>query len=185
MSFSQGMIAGIGPDGLRDPHDIKILICYLLNALHTPLPRKQLAELSTTSGVTDYFSFSDAFEELRKMGHLTQKDDRWQLTPLGVETAVSLQKALPASLREKMVGLGRELLEQLRRDGSIVTRIMPHQNGYHVCCRIQDGPLAFLDLRFFAPDLNHAELIQRRLNQQATDIYLDLMVRLTSPEKEN
>lgn len=179
MSLGEEVIAGVGPGGLKDAHEVKILICFALNAVNAPLSREQLAELCTADGVTDYFTFSAAFEELAGMGNLTEEKAGWTLGPLGRETATALQGELPAALRERMEKEGEKLLSRIRREGEIRTEIVPHQNGYHVRCSIQDGELEFLKLSFYAPDLKHAGLVQRRLQERSTEIYRALMKMLT------
>lgn len=179
MSIGEDVIAGVGPGGLRDPHEVKILICYFLSQLSQPFPREKMAELFAAGGVTDYFTFSAVFEELLAMGHLKEEKTGWALTPLGRETAQALQGILPASLRERVAQEGKRALCQLEKERAVRTDIVPHQNGYHVRCVIGDGELEFLKLAFFAPDLQHASQIQQRLQDQSTEIYRMLMKTLT------
>ena len=179
MAIQEDIIAGVGPGGLRDMHDVKILICYLLRTLQRPFPREKLMELLSADGISDYFTVSAAFDELRLLGHLQESRDGWSLTPLGEQTASALQSSLPAALRERIAAEAAEALSRLQRESEVRTGILPHQDGYHVCCTMQDGPLEFLKLSFYAPDLEHAGRIQRRLKEQSTELYMTLMKMLT------
>lgn len=179
MSIGEDVIAGVGAGGLRDPHQMKILICYFLNTLSQPFPKERMAELFTAVGLTDYFTFSSVFDELAEMGHLKEEKSGWTLTPLGQKTAAALGGSLPASLRERAAREGERALRQLEREREVRTDIVPHQNGYHVRCVVGDGELEFLKLAFFAPDLEHAGRIRQQLQERSTEIYTLLMKNLT------
>ena len=179
MSRKEDIIAGVGPGGLRDNHDVKILICYLLHTLKSPLPREKMAELLTADGITDYFTFSASFEELVNMGHLKESVQGFELTALGAATATALQGSLPVTLREKVAAEGAKALQMMQKESEVRTEIVPHHNGYHVRCTMDDGELEFLNLAFYAPDLTTAERIRRRLTEQSTNVYTALMKMLT------
>ena len=178
MSQKEKIIAGVGPGGLRETHDVKILVCYMLDSVHASLPREKIAEIIVPS-VTDYFTFSAAFEELIAMGHLTEGAKGFSLTPLGTATALRLQNALPLTLREKVSAEASLALQLMQQEGALQTEIIPHGEGYHVRCVMADGDLVFLDLSFYAPDLSSAERIRRRLREQSTGVYTALMQILT------
>lgn len=179
MNLEPDVIAGVGPGGLKEPHDVKILICFFLDKIGRAFSREKMAELFTAESITDYFTFTSAFDELCQMGHLIGLQGSWSLTALGRETAEKLQGTLPAALRERVMAAGAEMAAQMDREGEIRTDIVPHQNGYHVCGVIGDGELEFLKLAFFAPDREHAAYIESRLREKSTEIYQALMKMLT------
>ena len=178
MSRKENIIAGVGAGGLRETRDVKILVCYMLKSAGAPLTREKIAEI-LTHGVTDYFTFSAAFEELIAMGHLTEGAKGFSLTPLGTATAERLQNELPLTLREKVAEEASLALQLMQQEGALQTEIIPHGEGYHVRCVMADGDLVFLDLSFYAPDLASAERIRRRLREQSTGVYTALMQILT------
>lgn len=177
MSRKDERIAGVGPGGLNG-HEVKILVCAMLHSLAAPFPREKMAEILAPS-VTDYFTFSAAFEELLAMGHLKEERDGFSLTALGTATALELQNFLPLSLREKVFAEGALALQLMERENAVRTEIVPHHGGYHVRCTMDDGGLEFLTLSFFAPDLATAEQIRRRLKERSTDLYTALLTMLT------
>ncbi|MBQ4050056.1 MAG: DUF4364 family protein [Oscillospiraceae bacterium] len=178
MSQNEKIIAGVGPGGLRETHDVKILVCYMLSCISAPLPREKIAEIIVPS-VTDYFTFSAAFEELMAMGHLTEDAKGFSLTALGTATARNLQSSLPLTLRDKVSAEANLALQLMNREGALQTEIVPHKDGYHVRCVMADGDLVFLDLSFYAPDLASAERIRLRFREQSTGVYTALMQMLT------
>lgn len=178
MPRKDNIIAGVGSGGLREGHDVKILVCTVLNALSAPLPREKLAEVFAPA-VTDYFTFSAAFEELLAMGHLKETAGGYALTAIGTATAIELQNTLPLTLREKVIAEASLALQLMQRENAVRTEIIPHHNGYHVRCTMADGQLVFLDLSFYAPDLAAAEQIRLRLRERSTDVYTALIQMLT------
>ena len=180
--ISENFIAGIAPGGLKEVYEVKILICYLLHSVETPLSSHHISEIFSEDEAVDYFTFVTAMGELKASGHLdireTDGEERYILTDLGVETAVNLKQALPSSLREKVVKRGMKLLSKIRRDNEVSTKIVPHQNGYHVICSIHEGELEYLNLSVYAPDDGTAEIIARNFYQNATEIYQGLLNKM-------
>jgi len=179
--LSENFIAGIAPGGLKEVYEVKILICYLLHSVET-LSSHNISEIFSEDEAVDYFTFVTALNELKASGHLNVREiggeERYTLTDLGVETAVNLKQALPSSLREKVVKRGMKLLSKIRRDNEVGTKIVPHQNGYHVICSIHEGELEYLSLSLYAPDGGTAEIIAQNFYENATEIYQGLLNKL-------
>ena len=170
------IIAGISPGGLKETYEVKILVCYLLNALDAPLSRENITELCTGGGLTDYFTLSTALSELEAGDQLREEAGRLTLTPRGRETAENLKQALPSSLRDNIVRQGMELLARLRRQNEV-----PDGKGFRVACAVHEGNLDFFTMTFYAPDREQAEIIARSFSRKSTEIYQDLIRTLTDP----
>lgn len=175
------IIAGISPGGLKETYEVKILVCYLLNALDAPLSRENITELCTGGGLTDYFTLSTALSELEAGDQLREEAGRLTLTPRGRETAENLKQALPSSLRGNIVRQGMELLARLRRQNEVSTKILPDGKGFRVACAVHEGTLDFFTMTFYAPDREQAEIIARSFSRKSTEIYQDLIRTLTDP----
>lgn len=180
--ISGNFIAGIAPGGLKEVYEVKILICYLLHSVETPLSSQNISEIFSEDEAVDYFTFVTALNELKTSGHLnvlqSDGEERYSLTDLGVETAVNLKQALPSSLREKVVKRGMKLLSKIRRDNEVSTEIVPYQNGYQVVCSIHEGELEYLRVALYAPDSGTAEIIAKNFYENATELYQGLLNKL-------
>ena len=73
---------GIEPGGLRTAPEIKLLICYLLKALHQPLSRSQINEIMQEYPIANYFEVNQALSELVRsgtlrlmLGHLSEQNN--------------------------------------------------------------------------------------------------------------
>lgn len=176
------IIAGISPGGLKETYEVKILVCYLLNALDAPLSRENITELCTGGGLTDYFTLSTALSELEAGDQLREEAGRLTLTPRGRETAENLKQALPSSLRDNIVRQGMELLSRLRRQNEVSTKILPDGKGFRVVCSVHEGDLDFFTLTFYAPDREQAQIISKNFTARSTEIYRDLVRTLTASD---
>ncbi len=169
------LFAGISPGGMTDGYEIKILICYLLDALKQPITKAQMDEVLQGNRFVNYFCYSGAYQELLKSGHISleEKDgEDWLiLNQFGKDTAHNLQSSLPLSVREKVVTAGMDIIARMKRDRERETRIEPSKNGYTVHLRLHDGEVDLLRLAVFAPDQAQAELIRDRLSDHTAEIY--------------
>ncbi len=175
------IIAGISPGGLKETYEVKILVCYLLNALDAPMSRENITELCTGGGLTDYFTLSTALSELETGSQLREEENRLILTPRGRETAENLKQALPSSLRDNIVRQGMELLSRIRRQNEVSAKILPDGKGFRVVCAVHEGDLDFFTMTFFAPDREQAEIIAHSFSRKSTEIYQNLIRTLTDP----
>ena len=59
-----GFAGGIEFGGLRSILDIKILICYILDSVKTPMARNQICDVLQKTGLANYFDINSALDEL-------------------------------------------------------------------------------------------------------------------------
>lgn len=169
------MFAGIEPGGMTDAYEIKILICYLLYVLKEPITKEQMDTVLQGNHLVNYFSYSSAYKELLKSGHIsTEERDGKQLLILnkfGRDTALLLKSSLPLSVRDKVVSAGMELIAEIKRDKEREVLVEKTADGYMVRLRLHDGELELLQVSFFAPDAEQAELIRQQFTDRTAQIY--------------
>ena len=51
--LSENFIAGIAPGGLKEVYEVKILICYLLHSVETPLSSHNISEIFSEDEAVD------------------------------------------------------------------------------------------------------------------------------------
>lgn len=183
MNFDS-MFAGISPGGMTDGYEIKILICYLLDAVKQPITKEQMDLILQGNHLVNYFSYCAAYQELLKSGHISieERDGKeWLvLNQFGKETALMLKSSLPLSVRDKVVSAGMEIIAEMRRDQERETAIEETADGFLVRLRLHDGALELLNLAIFAPDKEQAELIRAQFMNNTADVYqgiIALMIR--------
>lgn len=176
------IIPGIGTSPMTDIYDIKILICYILKSIDTKISKQQLNTVFQDGQYVNYFSFCDALQELIKSGHITAQkaefDEVYTLNPLGVETADKLERALPTSLKDRVVAAAISLLSQTKLLKENQTEITPFQNGYNVRCVMHDENFDLLDFKLFVPDMMQAEKVKSLFLKDPVNFYKNLIALL-------
>ena len=177
------MFAGIEPGGMTDVYEIKILICYLLYVLKEPITKEQMDTILQGNHLVNYFSYSSAYQELLKSGHISLETQngrqRLILSKFGRDTALLLKSSLPLSVRDKVVSVGMELLADMRRDRERKVLLKEAADGYSVQLTLHDGDTELLSICVFAPDSEQAELIKKQFTDSTTDIYKGIIALVT------
>lgn len=179
--MGENYLAGIAPGGLKEVYLVKILICYLLDAVGAPLSAEQMTEIFEVDQVVDYFTFITALEELRSthLSIVNEADtDKFSLTALGKETADNLSRALPSSLRERVVKQGIILLSRLRKSEEVRVEIVESETGYRVTGTLRDRVLEFFSLSLYAPDREQADILKRNFENKSAGLYQLLLREL-------
>ena len=178
------LFAGIEPGGMTDVYEIKILICYLLHAVKEPLSKEQMDMVLQGNHLVNYFSYSSAYQELLKSGHISLAEQNGRevvvLNKFGRDTALLLKSSLPLSVKDKVVSAGMEILAEMRRDRERETRLEEIENGYIVRLILHDGDLELLNIGLFAPDMEQADIIRNQFMENTADIYkgiISLLIR--------
>ena len=110
--------AGIELGGLRNRDDIRLLVCYLLKSVDSPMTRQMLNEAMQEDGLANYFEVGQAIEELLKTANITADilgdDEVISVTQKGREAAEMLQTSLPRTVRERAVNSAIRLITKAR-----------------------------------------------------------------------
>ena len=77
--------AGVEIGGLRSKNDIKILICYLLKSISTPLSEEDIVSVLQENNLANYFEVVSAFEDLKNMNNIYSydKNELYSVTETG------------------------------------------------------------------------------------------------------
>ena len=181
--MAEPVLAGIPAGGLKEGHEIKVLICYLLVSAGGAPRWEEICEVCCGEGLVDYFSLSTATQELERYGNILslvgERGLVYQITGFGEETVKSLGKTLPASLREFIDLHGKELAARVRREKEIQTEIRAEGSGFQVSATLHEGELAFFSMSLYAPDREQAELIVRNFKKFAPELYGQMIEKLT------
>ena len=173
--------AGVRPGGLRSAEEIKVLLCYLLHTVGQPLPRDAITEIITTEGMANYFDTEEAIEELLRLQHLIQSDERQIATTVtGGQIGESLSVRIPYTLREKSVKAALQLLKRRRieKDNKVDIRRLD-EGGYAVTCRVMDGELELLQVSLRVADEWQAAQIKEHFLEDPSLLYRSNLAVLT------
>ncbi len=172
--------AGVRPGGLHSAEEIKILLCYLLHAVGQPLPRDAVTEIITVGGMANYFDTEEAIEELLRLQHLVQSDQRLIATTVtGGHIGDSLSTRIPYTLRERSVKAALQLLKRRRIEQDNKVDIVKTDGGYEVTCRVMDGERCLLQVTLPVTDEWQAALVKEQFLEDPALLYRSNLAVLT------
>lgn len=177
---SNAISAGIG--SLISTAEIKVLICYVISGVDSPVPGKQLANLLNIEGIANYFEVMEALEALLKSGNLTynEADDTYFVTKSGAAAADTLKTILPFTIKEKAFALTAKMIARLKnaKDTRIET-IKENGFTYIVCSAVENG-VDLMSVKLMVTDETQAQAIKERFLDNPSLVYTGLVDLLTT-----
>ena len=147
---------GVEPGGLLNESDIRLLLCYLLNGVNSPMHKSSILYVIQANGLANYFESASALDELCRAGNLKMieedNDPLYQITPEGTLVSQSLATGLPASVRKKALNAALTFLSHQRQEKENHVEIAPLKKGFRVTCHISDGHSDMMVLSLRVPD---------------------------------
>ncbi len=175
--------AGVKPGGLTADYEIKILICYVLYHVQRPIPVSMMMELLTAEGIANYFESANAAAGLVQSGHITiekqQGEACYRNTELGESTAVSFERNLPRSIREKAVEAAKEGFARKDQRAHHETSVKKVEDGYLLTLTLHDIGSDLLSITLLLPDRENCRKVQERFWENPMVIYKGVIALLT------
>lgn len=179
---NEAIAEGISPGGLNSDLEIKILVCYLLKSVGRPISKTQLNSAVSEHGLVNYFDLSGALSELLRSEHIRliqeNGEEYYAIAPLGEQTADSLGKSIPASVKEKALSVCMRLLARLQTEKETDVSIDRTADGFVVRLAILDEGTDLMHLGLFVPDLLQAEKVREQFLAAPGPFYEELMETL-------
>lgn len=172
--------AGVEPGGLTSHSEIKILICYILRYIASPVTTEELVNTLTEKGLANYFELTSAVSELVESGHVSQAEDSYTLRETGWQIADMLSSDLPLMVRVRAVEAVKDAMELTRKRRQNLVEIVERDNGYDVRCSIVDdaaGPL--YSFTIYAPTRKAAQTIRDNFIDKAEQLLRQDLTLLT------
>ena len=179
--MADAFMAGVEPGGLTNVQEIRILLCYMLNSVAAPIPRDALTDIITAGGMANYFDTEDAIEDLIRLQHLVQSEDKLVATTVtGNQIGESLGVRIPYTLRERSVKAALQLLKrrEVERDNKVDIRKL-EEGGYEITCTVMDGERALLSVTLRVSDHWQAEQIKEQFLTDPALLYRSNLAVLT------
>ena len=179
--MADAFMAGVEPGGLTNVQEIRILICYMLQAVAAPIPRDALTDIITAGGMANYFDTEEAIEDLIRLQHLVQTEDRLVATTVtGNQIGESLGVRIPYTLRERSVKAALQLLKRrkVEEDNKVDIR-KTEEGGYEVTCTVMDGERVLLSVTLPVTDAWQAEQIKEQFLADPALLYRSNLAVLT------
>ena len=176
-------LGGVKKGGLTSSTEIRILLCYLI-ATATPLSRQALENALLGEELVNYFELMSRLDDLVKQGLARQEGETYLITEKGQSVADSLAADLPRSVRESAVRAVIRAQSWLRKEAQHKAEIRETEDGFEVCCFIEEMGHNVFSLTFSMPDALSAEMIKKQFIARGSEVYAQLLQALTQPLEE-
>ncbi len=173
---------GIEIGGLRNMLEIKILICYVLKSVKTPMTRNQISDSLQKTGLVNYFDANSAIDELIENGTVCEQiymgEPHLVVTPTGGNSALALENTLLPSVRDKAVKAALNIVARARSERETNVVIENVENGCNVTFEILSSGETMLSLTLNVADVLQAEQLKDGFLDDPGALYSDIIDRL-------
>ncbi len=177
-----------GAAELSSAHDVKVLLCYLLEKLKDPVTEDQLYEIVIDSGVINYFHYTEAMESLVKNNSIKKisRDGKIyiELEEKGRSGADYFNDTIPYYFRKQLLKSALYYFAELRHKRDAEIGVVPLENGCEVNCRIKDADYDLMRLSLYAPDEEQAELVKSKIMLDPVGFYRKVIGYALENEEE-
>ena len=179
---------------LNSVHGVKVLICYLLEKLDRTVTDEQLRLAAEDSGVINYFYLSDALSGLAESGAVASEDfvdengvcgTRITLTDKGRLGSDYFNMTIPVVYRRKLLKSAFRYFIALDAQNAFSCEIEEISSGCLVHFSVKGDGCDLMDLTFYAPDKDQADLICGNIKKNPQGAYENILgFLLENKEKE-
>ena len=173
--------AGVEPGGLRTFQEIKILLCYMLATVQKPVRRDDVTDILVEGGMANYFDIEEAIDELLRLQHLVEGEDRLIATTVtGNEIGNQLSVRVPYTLRERSVKAALRLLrrKEIEKENSVTFR-RDEDGRCTVTCTVEDQGQPLMSVTLRVADEQQAKQIREAFLEDPGLLYRTNLAVLT------
>ena len=174
--------AGVSRGGLFSTSEIKILICYILDAIDEPVPVDMLANVLHYEGLANAFEVSDAVVSLSQSGQIIAVDtseQNYRITDSGRNTAKTLKSSLSSVVKERAYLAVMKMFAKFKNAKDNAFEIT-HENGAtYLSCSALDGGKPFITVKLLITDEEQGSFIRERFLENPSAIYSKIIEMLT------
>lgn len=176
---SEAFMGGVIPGAPNTDYEVRILICWLIRELGSPVTPEQLNTALVGEGLVNYFELAGAMSQLTATGHLVETfEDRADpsthllaLSELGGKTAETFQNDIPRTVRDKAIKVLRRCVMQDRFERENLAEITETEDGFCITLAIRDIGNDLLRLSLYAPTREVCETMKQNFIGDPTVAY--------------
>lgn len=170
--------AGVEPGGLRNKTQIRILIVFLVNAIHEPVAESVVIEALQTHGLANYFEATQALDELLDNKSVISSDSKLYVTPRGATSLLELAGDVPASVRETALNDAVNIILREKNKDSNTVDIAECADGWDVTFGIHNKGRTLMSLTVYAADLEQANALKENFMKNPEKVYSTVVASL-------
>lgn len=174
--------AGVKRGGLFNTDEIKILVCYILDAINEPIPATMLVNELHFAGLANGFEVSDAIVSLTDNGHIEKvdsNDDTYTITSTGKQIASELKTSLSHIVKDRAFALTVRMLSRIKNAKQTNFEIVRENNVPYIICSVLDGDLPLMSIKLLLSDEGQSSAIKERFLEAPAELYSLIIEKLT------
>lgn len=174
--ISDAITAGVNPGGLQSRTEIRVLICFLLDNVSTPLPLETIKERLHFEGIANYFETAYAISDLEENGNIQKiecDDSKALYVAAGDCSNISdaLATSVPFSVRERSLIIANEVVARCRNERENKVTVEKKDNGMYVTCSIMDNDFELASVRLLIPDEETANTVKDNFYKDPMSVF--------------
>lgn len=168
--------------------DSKLLILYILKKINKPVNYKELLELVISISDMNYFDFQQFLQDLLEdkfiLKYEQNEDEIIELTIDGANALELTIDMLPGILKLKVDSNFKEEFNKIKDEFSVFAEYTPvTETDFVVKCKIIENNLTIFNLETNAGSREQAKQIVNNWNNNAINIYPEILHILTKQEE--
>ena len=171
---------------IRDELDLKLLVLYIMSKAVQPIPFLQLVDLALCDKGVDYFSLTQAVDNMVSTGQLSQEGERYAITERGLRNSAICATSLPYSVRMRCDEALERVNEELRRQAQVQAATEDNPDG--TCTlrlELRDVTTPLLRLELLTSGGEQAREMAEVFRRDPGGLYHQLIRLLMKGEKED
>ena len=170
---------------IHDMMDVKVLILFVMTRANYPMTVQEIYEVCYQDDCLSYFDVCSAVEQMVASGHLTQNEDRYEITEKGKIDGELTENDIAYTVKRRAENAIAQFNRQLRRSSFVKTQTILRDNGeYSVVMSLDDETGNLMTLELLAPNQRQAIRLARLFEQKAENVYNLTMMELLDEEED-
>lgn len=174
-------------NNIDDIYAIKILLCYFLKKINRQVTPAQLLEIATGSDIVNYFAYNHAIDSMLKGGLIKEVEidgiTYYSLSERGLDGAEEFKTMAPKTARERILSEGLKFFTRLKNENTVKLEIRDMEKGKEVYCLCTDNGVKLMELSLFAPDMEQAEFLRKKIKLNPQAVYSKLIDTILENEE--
>ena len=175
--------AGVLHGGVFSITEIRILICYILNAVKEPVPASMLTNILHFEGIANGFEVSDAIVSLSQSGQIRPVDDEekyYEITENGKNVANELDSTLSLTVRKRAYIATLKMLAKIKNASGTRFKITKENGFTYLTCSAVDGKVTLIEVKMLIPDDKSGTYIREKFLENPSEIFSDIIEKLSN-----
>jgi hypothetical protein len=170
---------------IHDMMDVKVLILYVMARANYPMNCQEIYEVCYQDECLSYFDVCTALPEMVASGHLTENEEKYEITEKGRQDGSLTEDSISFTVRQSAENAIIRFNCKLRRSSYVKTRILPREDGCAtVMMTLDDETGNLMNLELMAPNRRQAIRLSRLFEQKAEQVYNLVIAELLSADEQ-